>query len=716
MKKLASLSALLFLVSLTIFADTPPPNTVKAKVYSGDGATAVTTTGTSLNVNVTNSSGSSTVNQGTGGMSPWLFTSTQLPVSLGAKLGTGSLSFVPATDASFPVTGTFWQTTQPVSGTFWQATQPVSLTSLPPLATSSNTIGAVNINGTVPVSGTITTTNSANGNTGSSVPAQATQVAGSDGTSLRALSVSSTGVLAVDGSASIQPISAASLPLPALASTAALQTTGNAALGSILLDLTNGTQITQLTGTVPLPTGASTSVLQSTINTTLGTPFQAGGSIGNTSFGATQATAANLNATVVGTAGAALATSALQTTISGQLPTTLGNKAQASSLSVVPANALTLTTSTFNSTTGAINAEMLTGTTNGWYDAAAFNQMAFTTYTVGTVSGGVISFFTTDDPTNAPGGVSLLVQDEATQSQSNGIATLTLTSNNIRYFRAPISKRYVQVKFTTALTGGGTVGLTATFKQTPYAPYQTGVFNNAAAQLLVSVGAFSTGFQINLTGPTINVDQASGTIVTTTTSANVGQALGACNVVAVSVTAATANMDVEVQESADNGLTFFPVYDFPRIVATTGTITSPPIKAMGGLRRYVQTLSGSSPSFTRQIFRDFQSGTCDIFRQIFDRTITLTSLASTTASMRGDGARNVTLTCNIGATTIAPALQIQGSDDSGATFYSIGTPLACVGSSSVSLTVPSVSSQFYRAIVTTAGTVTTAGYVMLRAF
>lgn len=34
--------------------------------------------------------------------------------------------------------------------------------------------------------------------------------------------------------------------------------------------------------------------------TALGTPFQAGGSIGNTTFAATQATAANLNATVVG--------------------------------------------------------------------------------------------------------------------------------------------------------------------------------------------------------------------------------------------------------------------------------------------------------------------------------------------------------------------------------------------------------------------------------
>ena len=75
--------------------------------------------------------------------------------------------------------------------------------------------------------------------------------------------------LKVDNSAVSQPISAAALPLPTNAATSALQTTGNTTLA--------------------------------TINTTLGTPFQAGGSIGNASFAATQATAANLNATVVGT-------------------------------------------------------------------------------------------------------------------------------------------------------------------------------------------------------------------------------------------------------------------------------------------------------------------------------------------------------------------------------------------------------------------------------
>jgi len=75
-------------------------------------------------------------------------------------------------NGSLAVTGTFFQATQPVSiaatvpvsGTFFQATQPVSLATNTPdvidraarllgvLSTGANTIGAVNINGTVPVS------------------------------------------------------------------------------------------------------------------------------------------------------------------------------------------------------------------------------------------------------------------------------------------------------------------------------------------------------------------------------------------------------------------------------------------------------------------------------------------------------------------------------------------------------------------------------------
>ena len=86
--------------------------------------------------------------------------------------------------------------------------------------------------------------------------------------------------------------------------------------GLAIQGLTGGVPVPISAASLPLPTGASTAAGLTTINTTLGSPFQAGGSIGNTAFGisgtlpafaatptvtAAQATAASLNATVVGT-------------------------------------------------------------------------------------------------------------------------------------------------------------------------------------------------------------------------------------------------------------------------------------------------------------------------------------------------------------------------------------------------------------------------------
>lgn len=156
------------------YADTPPPNTVKAKLFTGDGAQSITATSGSLNVNVTGSTGgSSTVNQGTpngGGANAW-YVQGLLGRTWNLSSGTDSVNV-----GNFP--SSFGRTWNLSSGT-----------------------------DSVTISGSISATNSANGNTGSAVPAQATQVAGSDGTNLRALKTSATGVLSVDGSAVTQPVS-----------------------------------------------------------------------------------------------------------------------------------------------------------------------------------------------------------------------------------------------------------------------------------------------------------------------------------------------------------------------------------------------------------------------------------------------------------------------------------------------------------------------------
>jgi hypothetical protein len=71
---------------------------------------------------------------------------------------------------------------------------------------------------------------------------------------------------------------------------------------------------------------------------------------------------------------------------------------------------------------------------------------------------------------------------------------------------------------------------------------------------------------------------------------------------------------------------------------------------------------------------------------------------------------------NIGAvTTTAPALQLEGSDDNGASWYAVGTPLTAVASSTVQVTVNNVNTAILRARVSTAGVGVTPGYVMIKA-
>jgi hypothetical protein len=137
--------------------------------------------------------------------------------------GTGNGLKVDGSAVTQPVSGTFWQSSQPVTGTFWQATQPVSASALP-LPTGASTAALQ------PTNATLGSTTS--GQTGNLDIAAVTTSAPSYTTGQsNALSLNTSGGLRVDGSAVTQPVSAASLPLPTGAATAALQPT-NAAQAS----------------------------------------------------------------------------------------------------------------------------------------------------------------------------------------------------------------------------------------------------------------------------------------------------------------------------------------------------------------------------------------------------------------------------------------------------------------------------------------------------
>lgn len=188
-------------------------------------------------------------------------------------------------------------------------------------------------------------------------------------TSLLALDTSVNGILLAQGSTTsgqkgplIQGAVSTSSPTLTTGQTSPLSLTTAGGLR------TDGSGVTQPISAValPLPAGASTAAGLTQINTTLGTPFQAGGSIGNTTFASTQSgtwnvglnagtnnigSLTNITGTITLPTGAA--TSALQTsgnstltTISGQLPTTLGAKTAANSFSVALATDQTVSTKT----------------------------------------------------------------------------------------------------------------------------------------------------------------------------------------------------------------------------------------------------------------------------------------------------------------------------------------------------------------------------------
>jgi hypothetical protein len=174
-------------------------------------------------------------------------------------------------------------------------------------------------------------------------------------------------------------------------------------------------------------------------------------------------------------------------------------------------------------------------------------------------------------------------------------------------------------------------------------------------------------------------------------------------------------MDVDVQESDDTGTNWFTVYSFPRITAT-GFYRSPKLPFNGNRVRYVQTISGSGPNFTRAINRLQCSDSVTSTRQLIDRSIVLTTLSSATPNLIVQNCQRAQLVINIGAATTPPTLQLEGSDDNGVTWYLIGTALAAVASSTVQTTVANVNSQLIRARVSVAGSTVTAGYVLLKGF
>jgi hypothetical protein len=255
------------------------------------------------------------------------------------------------------------------------------------------------------------------------------------------------------------------------------------------------------------------------------------------------------------------------------------------------------------------------------------------------------------------------------------------------------------------------------------------VTDNAVPVALVN--SVSQGSTLSATGGTYGwpvtqgitqiTDIASAALTATTTGTAVTYTSvsgGPCaiqliyNVTAVSGTSPTLDVRVEVQ---DDGVNWYTLYDFPRITAV-GSYRTPELRTDARTYRLIQTVGGTSPSFTRSVIRNSLSFQQPEPRcQMFDRTVSLTTLGSTTPALYCDGPSDAQLFISIGAATTPPALQLQVSEDNGATWVSVGSPLAAVANSTVRTIVTAEYPRHLRAVVTTAGSAVTANYVLIKA-
>ena len=184
--------------------------------------------------------------------------------------------------------------------------------------------------------------------------------------------------------------------------------------------------------------------------------------------------------------------------------------------------------------------------------------------------------------------------------------------------------------------------------------------------------------------------------------------------VVTAVTGTTPTLDVSIEESMDAGTNWQAIYHFPRITAN-GIYPTPLIKSFGTRFRYVQTVAGTTPSFTRAINRVMYTVNAPIIRNFVDRSIVLTTLNSTSPIFNIDGTDKVQLSIAVGAiTTTAPQVQLEVSDD-GVNFALIGSPVTAVASSTVRSAVLNDMGKFARVRVTTAGVGVTANFINIKA-
>lgn len=182
------------------------------------------------------------------------------------------------------------------------------------------------------------------------------------------------------------------------------------------------------------------------------------------------------------------------------------------------------------------------------------------------------------------------------------VSAITATNSTLTYEYA-VKYKYIRLRIATAITGG-IIQAFSRLSSNVFTTDITRIANSVAGNVQMSATQQGTWI-INDAANTLVTDVASSAITTTTTTAAVTPSFGTAYQVNVPVTAVSGTnptLQITIEESSDNGTNWFNVYRFPAIT-TTGSYFSPVLPLVGNRVRYVQTITGTTPSFTRTINR-----------------------------------------------------------------------------------------------------------------
>lgn len=237
----------------------------------------------------------------------------------------------------------------------------------------------------------------------------------------------------------------------------------------------------------------------------------------------------------------------------------------------------------------------------------------------------------------------------------------------------------------------------------------------------VAVSSITAGTTIitNPQTPTQATDITSSAITTTTTTTAITPTIGSSYQFLLQTTAVSGTnptLDVRIEHSLDGGTTWHPLYDFERITGVA-TLRTPVFIAKGNRIRYVQTVAGTTPSFTRSLTRISAPASQgqDVF-QAFDRALTVNTINSTTASFYVAGYNNIIFGAIFTASgTPNASLQLEGSHDA-INWLSIGTAITSSTTTYTQITNLLNGFSYARVRVASAGTGATLGYIVVKAY